>query len=70
MQVITDDALAAFDSAQPILTNVSTNVPVSLTINAFSIGTASYIYIVAAVNAVVVLVVLFEALRTNSGREC
>jgi hypothetical protein len=64
-QVITDDALVAFGSAQLMLANVPTNVPASLTIDALSIGTASYIYIVAGMNAAVVLVVLFEALRTK-----
>jgi hypothetical protein len=64
-QVITDDALVAFGSAQLMLANVPTNVPASLTIDALSIRTASYIYIVAGMNAAVVLVVLFEALRTK-----
>jgi len=63
MQVITDDALVAFGSAQLIVANVTKEVPVKVVINALQIDTASYIYIVAGMNALIVLIVCAEAVR-------
>ncbi|TVY83395.1 hypothetical protein LSUE1_G003240 [Lachnellula suecica] len=65
IKVLTDDALVAYSSAQLMLVNVSSQVPVSVTVDAVAVGTSYYIYIVAGINATVVLAVLFEAVRTK-----
>ncbi|KAF4628771.1 hypothetical protein G7Y89_g9385 [Cudoniella acicularis] len=62
MQVITDDALIAYSRAQLILVKNTTQVPVYV-VDAVTIGTAVYIYIVVGLNALVVLAVVLEAIR-------
>lgn len=68
IEVITDDALIAYSSAQIMLANVSSDVPLAITLDAVAVGTGYYIYIVAGVNAAVVLTVIFEAVRTKGWR--
>ncbi|KAH6681473.1 hypothetical protein B0J14DRAFT_556892 [Halenospora varia] len=65
MQVLTDDALIAYSSAQIMLAGNTTYVPVHITVDEITIGIATYIYIIARVKAAVVLAVIAEAVRTK-----
>lgn len=65
MQVVTDDALVAYFNTQLMLVGESTPVPITIVVDALSIGTGPYIYTVAGMNAFVGLLVIFEAFRTR-----
>lgn len=65
MQVVTDDALVAYSSAQLMLADVSSQIHITVVVDALFIGTAPYIYTVAGLNALVVLLVIAEAVRTR-----
>ncbi|KUJ22646.1 uncharacterized protein LY89DRAFT_636845 [Mollisia scopiformis] len=68
MEVVTDDALVAYSSAQLMLANEATQVPITIVVDAVLIGTAPYIYTVAGINAAVLLLVIFEGVRTRGWR--
>ncbi|KAE8448319.1 hypothetical protein EG329_009563 [Mollisiaceae sp. DMI_Dod_QoI] len=65
MQVVTDDALVAYSSAQLMLAKESDQVPIHIVVNALSIGTGPYIYTITTINTLVLLLVIFEAVRTK-----
>ncbi|CZR51078.1 uncharacterized protein PAC_00953 [Phialocephala subalpina] len=65
MEVVTDDALVAYSSAQMMLADKSTQVPIAIIVKALSIGTGPYIYTVAGINAFILLLVTFEAVRAR-----
>lgn len=65
MQVVTDDALVAYSSAQLMLADQSQQVPIRIVVQALSIGTGPYIYTVAGINAFILLLVIFEAVKTR-----
>ena len=65
IQVVMDDALVAYGSAQLMLANVTRPVQIHLVVDALTIGTPTYVYIVAGLNAAVVIAVVFEAVRTK-----
>lgn len=63
-----DDSLLAFSSAQLMISNDTYTVPVSFTRSAVRIGQSGYIYAVAAIHFAIVLLSLFELVRTRSWR--
>ncbi|KAL6718810.1 hypothetical protein ACLMJK_003044 [Lecanora helva] len=60
-----DNTLLAFSGAQLVVAKDTYNVPGTLTIRATRIGTGGYIYAIAVINFAIVLLSLFELVRTR-----
>jgi hypothetical protein len=62
---MTDDILTCYASAQLMVANDTQPAPVSITIKALQYGERRYIILVVALNTLLILVVIEEALRTG-----
>ena len=60
-----DDLLVAYASAQLLIANDSTPTPVTIQVQAFVFGSPIYVYLIFAINAAVILVLIEEAFRTR-----
>lgn len=64
-----DDLLGAYSSAQLIIMKDAADVAATVEVQAFAYGSAVYIYLVFAINTVVLLLVLGEALRNRGWKD-
>ena len=64
-----DDLLIAYASAQLMIMNDSSLASTTVDVKAFSTGSGLYIYLTFAINALVVLVLAEEALRTRGWKD-
>ena len=62
---ILDDSMVAYTTAQIMLLNDIKAVPVNFTSNAYTFGTANYLYPIVSLNFLICFVVLVEMLRTK-----
>ena len=68
LTAMTDDLLVAYSSAQLMIMNDTSPVQTFVRYEAFRYGTAIYIYLTFAINIVIVLLLLEEAMRTRGWR--
>ncbi|PQE23106.1 hypothetical protein CJF32_00004492 [Rutstroemia sp. NJR-2017a WRK4] len=68
IQAMTDDLLVAYASAQLMIANDTRTVDVQMTVSAVRFGQPVYVISMFAVNALVVLAVVVEAVRTRGWR--
>ena len=64
-----DDLLVAYSSAQLMIMNDTSLVPATVEVHAFRYGSGLYIYLTFAINAVVLLLLAEEALRTRGWKD-
>jgi hypothetical protein len=65
---IIDDILVAYGASQIVISGDTTSIPVVGFTDAVRIGESVYIYAVCAFNAIVILTMVFEAIRTRTWR--
>ena len=66
LQVIFDDTLLSTASAQLMIAKDTTTTPVSMYVSRLVVGSAPYVYGVLALNIMIVLIFIIEAIRTKA----